>query len=301
MIPPHMPLDRLLPRARRAEEFGYDVVACGEHVFFHAPTTNALVALAGIAGVTSRVRLLSAVTVLPVYPGALAAKMVATLDGISGGRFELGVGVGGEFPAELAACGVDPAERGPRTDEALEIMTRLFAGEEVRLAGRFARLDGMRLDPLPVQRPGPPVWIGGRRPASLRRAARFADVWLPYMVDPERFAAGLAEVRAQATALGRPAPAGALFCWSNVGADGPAARRDALATLSATYRQDFTPLADRYVPAGTPESVAARLREFAEAGVETVLFAPACPDDRLDAAVEMFAREVAPALRGVPC
>jgi alkanesulfonate monooxygenase SsuD/methylene tetrahydromethanopterin reductase-like flavin-dependent oxidoreductase (luciferase family) len=121
------------------------------------------------------------------------------------------------------------------------------------------------------------------------------------MVDPERFAAGLAEVRAQAAALGRPAPAGALFCWSNVASDGPAARRDALATLSATYRQDFTPLADRYVPAGTPESVAARLREFAEAGVETVLFAPACPDDRLDAAVEMFAREVAPALRGVPC
>ena len=180
-------------------------------------------------------------------------------------------------------------------------MTRLFAGEEVRLAGRFARLDGMRLDPLPVQRPGPPVWVGGRRPASLRRAARFADVWLPYMVDPERFAAGLAEVRAQAAALGRPAPAGALFCWSNVASDGPAARRDALATLSATYRQDFTPLADRYVPAGTPESVAARLREFAEAGVETVLFAPACPDDRLDAAVETFAREVAPALRGVPC
>ena len=209
MIPPHVPLDRVLPRARRAEELGYDVVACGEHVFFHAPTTNALVALAGIAGVTSRVRLLSAVTVLPVYPGALAAKMVATLDGISGGRFELGVGVGGEFPAELAACGVDPAERGPRTDEALEIMTRLFAGEEVRFAGRFARLDGLRLDPLPVQRPGPPVWVGGRRPASLRRAARFADVWLPYMVDPERFAAGLAEVRAQATALGRPAPAGA--------------------------------------------------------------------------------------------
>jgi alkanesulfonate monooxygenase SsuD/methylene tetrahydromethanopterin reductase-like flavin-dependent oxidoreductase (luciferase family) len=121
------------------------------------------------------------------------------------------------------------------------------------------------------------------------------------MVDPERFAAGLAEVRARATALGRPAPAGALFCWSNVGADGAVARRDALATLAATYRQDFTPLADRYVPAGTPETVAARLREFGEAGVETVLFAPACPDDRLDAAVETFAREVAPALREVPC
>jgi hypothetical protein len=102
-------------------------------------------------------------------------------------------------------------------------------------------------------------------------------------------------------ALGRPAPAGALFCWGNVGGDGSAGRRDALDTQAATYRKDFTPLADRYVPAGTPETVPVRLCEFGEAGVETVLFAPACPDDRIDAAVATFAREVAPALREVRC
>ncbi|NMH98719.1 LLM class flavin-dependent oxidoreductase [Pseudonocardia acidicola] len=300
MIPPQIPLDRLVPLARRAEELGYDLLACGEHVFFHVPATNAFVALAAAAGATSRIRLLSAVTLLPTYPAALAAKMAATLDGVSGGRFEFGVGVGGEFPAELRACGIAPEERGPRTTEGLEVMARLFAGETLTHEGRFARYDGVRLDPLPVQRPGPPMWVGGRGPASLRRAARFGDVWLPYMVTPAQLADGLGTVRAHAAELGRPGARGALFCWGAVGADGRAARRTALDTLGAIYRQDFAPLADRYVPAGTPAEVTDRLREYADAGAETVLFAPACPADDLDRSAEIFAHEVAPALVTIP-
>jgi probable F420-dependent oxidoreductase len=295
MVPPDTPLAGIVPLARRAEELGYDLLACGEHVFFHVPTPNALVALAAAAGATERIRLLSAVALLPTYPAALAAKQVATLDGVSGGRFELGVGVGGEYPAELRACGVDPAERGPRTDEALQVLTRLFAGETLHLDGRFARFEGVRLDPRPAC--PPPVWVGGRRPASLRRAARFGDVWFPYMVSPEQLADGLADVRDRAAALGRAPLRGALFCWAGVGTDGAAARRGALDALGRTYRQDFTRLADRYVPAGTPAEVAARLREYGDAGADTVLFAPAGPGDGLDRAVELFAREVAPALR----
>lgn len=294
MMPPQTPLDRLVPLARRAENLGYDLLACGEHVFFHVPTANAFVALAAAAGSTDRIRLLSAVTLLPIYPGALAAKMAATLDGVSGGRFELGVGVGGEYPRELRACGIDPAERGPRTDEALEVLARLAFGEELTWQGRFARYVGVRLDPCP---PVPPrVWVGGRQPSALRRAARFGDVWLPYMVTPERLATGLDAVRSQAAGLGRRTPEGAVFCWAHVGTDGAAARRTAVETLGTIYRQDFGRLAGRYVPAGTPAEVTARLAEYGAAGAGTVLFAPACPDDELDHAVELFAREVAPAL-----
>jgi probable F420-dependent oxidoreductase len=298
MLPPHLDLARVVPLARRAEELGYDLLACGEHVFFHVPTPNAFVALAAAAGATSRIRLLSAATVLPVYPAPLAAKMAATLDGVSGGRFELGVGVGGEYPAELLACGVDPAERGRRADESLALLTRLFAGERVHHDGRFWQLDGQRLDPLPPQRPRPPIWVGGRRAAAIRRAGRFGDVWMPYLVGPERFGQSLEQVRAEAVACGRPAEAvqGALFCWAGVGADGPRARRTALEVLSRIYRQDFGPLADRYVPAGTPTQVAARLGEYAAAGAETVVFAPAVVDDELERAAETFIDEVAPAL-----
>jgi len=294
MLPPQLDLARVVPLARRAEELGYDLVACGEHVFFHVPTPNAFVALAAAAGATSRIGLLSAATVLPVYPAPLAAKMAATLDGVSGGRFELGVGVGGEYPPELLACGVDPAGRGRRADESLALLTRLFAGERVHHDGEFWTLDGLALDPLP-QRPHLPIWVGGRRRAAIRRAGRFADVWMPYMVDPQRFGESLEQVRAEAVAAGRPAAAvrGALFCWAAVGAG---ARRTALDTLSRIYRQDFGPLADRYVPTGTPEQVAARLREYVAAGAGTVLFAPAVPGDELERAAETFIDEVAPAL-----
>lgn len=299
MLPPQLAPQRLLSTARRAEELGYDLVACGEHVFFHAPAPNAFVALAAVAGVTERVRLLTATTVLPVYPAALAAKMAATLDGVSGGRAELGVGIGGEYPAELVACGIDPRERGARADEALEVLLRLWSGECVEHAGRFASIDGQRLDPLPVQPGGPPVWVGGRRAAARRRAGRFGAVWMPYMVDPDQLADGLRDARGEAQAHGRPAAVrGAVFSWAMVHADGRRARRTALETLQRVYRQDFGPLADRYVPSGSPEQVADRLREYAAAGAETVVFAPACPDDELDEAVELFARDVAPALRG---
>jgi probable F420-dependent oxidoreductase len=298
MVPPLFDVGRVVSLARRAEELGYDLLACGEHVFFHVPTPNAFVALAAAAGATSRIRLLSATTVLPVYPAPLAAKMVATLDGVSGGRFELGVGIGGEYPAELLACGVDPAERGARTDESLELLVRLFGGERVHHDGRFWQVDGQRLDPLPVQRPRPPIWVGGRRAPAMRRTARFGDVWMPYMVAPEQLATSLEQVRAGAETQGRPRDAvrGALFCWAGVGADGAAARRTALDVLGRIYQQDFAALADRYVPTGTPAQVATRLGEYAAAGAETVIFAPACPDDEVDRAAEMFIHEVAPAL-----
>jgi probable F420-dependent oxidoreductase len=283
-----------LPAARRAEELGYDFLACGEHVFFHSPTPNAFVALAAAAGATSRLRLLSALTVLPLYPAALAAKMAATLDRVSGGRFDLGIGVGGEYPAEFAACGVPVRERGLRTDEALELMTRLFAGERVSVDGEGHEV---ALDPLPLQQPRPPLWIGGRKRASMRRAGRFGDVWIPYMYSPEQLAAGLATVAEAAAEHGRPAAAGALFCWAGTGRDGPAARRGAVETLGRVYHQDFGPLADRYVPSGTPAQVVARLREYVDAGARSIVLVPACADADRASMVELFAAEVVPALQ----
>lgn len=300
MITIETELKDVVPLARRAEELGYDFLGFGEHVFFHGPVTNAFVTLAAAAGATERIRLLSAATILPVYPAALAAKMAATLDGVSGGRFDMGIGIGGENPAELRACGADPTTRGARTDEGLEVMTRLWAGERLTFDGRFNTIEGALLEPLPVQRPRPPLWIGGRKPAAMRRAGRFADVWFPYMVDPDQLAKGLGQARAAAVDHGRQAEeiSGALFSWALVHKDGAVARRTALATLQRIYVQDFSPLADRYVPAGTPEQVAARYAEYAEAGADKILFTPACPGaDDVSAAMELFAHEVIPAVR----
>jgi probable F420-dependent oxidoreductase len=285
--------------ARRAEEVGFDFLACGEHVFFHSPTSNAFVALAAAAGATSRLRLLSALTVLPLYPAALAAKMATTLDRVSAGRFELGVGVGGEYPAEFDACGVPVNQRGARADEALEVLTRLFAGERLTFHGRSVTVSDQVLDPLPLQRPRPPLWIGGRKEASTRRAGRFGDVWVPYMCTPEQLSAGLARVAEAAAGHGRSRSAveGAAFCWAGVGRDPAAARRIAVETLGGVYSQDFDPIADRYVPTGTPAQVADRLGEYVDAGARSLVLVPACPDADRAAMVEVFAAEVLPALR----
>ena len=204
--------------ARRAERLGFDLAAAGEHVFFHGPVASAFVTLAAAAAVTGRIRLLSAVTLLPVYPMVLAAKMAATLDLVSHGRFELGVGVGGEYPPEFAASGVPVAGRGARTDEALAVLVRLLSGERVTAEGQFGSLRDLRLDPPPVQRPRPPLWVGGRKMPAMRRAGRFADVWMPYMVSPESFARSLAGARDFARQAGRPGTslAGALFIWGCV-------------------------------------------------------------------------------------
>lgn len=302
MIPPGCPLGRVPDIAREVEAYGFDLLACGEHVFFHGPTPNAFIALAAAAGATTRLRLLSALTIVPVYPPALAAKMIATLDGVANGRFEFGVGVGGEFPAEFEACGVPVGERGSRTDEGLTVISRLLSGKPVSFAGRHTVLDGQRLQPPPVQRPRPPVWIGGRREASMRRAGRYGDGWLPYLITPERLASGMSAVRAEAAASGRAAGdvRGGVFCWAATAADGAWARRTVADTVSAMYQQDLRPRAGQYLVGGTPAEVAARLGEYAEAGAETVVFAPACENDDFSRVVRTFAEDVLPGLHGEP-
>ena len=111
--------------ARQAEAERFDLFTCGEHVFFYGAADNGLVALAAAAGATRSIRLMSTITLAPLYPPALLTKQVATLDLASNGRFQLGVGVGGEISVEFAACAVPRSERGARTDEALEVYQRL--------------------------------------------------------------------------------------------------------------------------------------------------------------------------------
>ncbi len=277
---------------RQAETLGFDGVAAGEHLFFHGPVGNGFVTLAAAAGSTTRVRLISALTLLPLYPAALAVKLATSLDQVSGGRFEWGVGVGGEFPPEFTAAGVDPAERGARADEALELARLLWSGHPVTFDGRFSSVPGLPLRPGPAQPGGPPVWVGGRSPAAVRRAGRFADVWLPYMYTPEQLAESLGRVRAEAEQAGRdPATIrGAVFCWGAVNEDGDAAREAAIDGVGAIYQQDFSRLADRYLLHGTPDAVVARASEYRDAGADWLVFAPV-PDAR-EASVPFFAAEV---------
>jgi probable F420-dependent oxidoreductase len=286
--------------ARAAEEAGYDGIATGEHLFFHSPHPNAFVSLAAAAGATTRIRLLSSLTVLPLYPAALAAKLATTLDQVSGGRFDLGVGVGGEHPPEFVAAGVDVTQRGERTDEALELLRRLWRGGRVDFDGPFTRVPSLELSPGPVQPGGPPLWLGGRRAPAIRRAGRFADVWMPYMYTPDQLARSLVQVREAAEQAGRDPSAvrGAVFCWGGVDTDAAVARREVVAGVSAVYQQDFAPLADRYLLHGDPDRVLARVQEYADAGADTLVFSPVGSGSRRREMVHLFTEDVVCRLPG---
>ena len=135
--------DTVVDEARRAEALGFDYLGCGEHLFFHGPTPNSFAMLAAAAAVTSRIRLVTSIALLPLYPAAVVAKMASVIDCISDGRFELGVGAGGEFPPEFAAASVDVRTRFRRLDEGIEVIRRLFAGGSVTFEGTYARLSGL--------------------------------------------------------------------------------------------------------------------------------------------------------------
>ena len=171
--------DNIEALAQQIEGLGFDILGCGEHVSFHGDSANGFISLSVAAGVTNHIRLMSAITLVPLYPAALLAKLGAALDVASAGRYTMGVGVGGEFPPEFEACGVPVRQRGSRTDDALEVLTRVWSETDVTYEGRYTTLKNFSLKPLPVQKPRPPIYVSGRSEAAMRRAAKYADGWIP--------------------------------------------------------------------------------------------------------------------------
>ena len=283
--------------AADAERLGYDFVATGEHLAFHGPTTNAFISLSMAAACTDRVGLLSTITLLPLYPPALAAKLAATLDHLSGGRFNLGVGVGGEYPKEFEAVGVPVEERGPRADEALTVIRQLLDGQPVSFDGRFTSFDDVRISPPPKRRV--PVWVAGRRKAAMRRAAIYGDVWMPYMYTPEQVRSSADEIQQLRHAHNGTQWEGetALYVFTSAYSDGDRARAVAVDYVSRTYKQDFETIGDRYLLYGDPARCRERLLEYLDAGVSTVIFRLACPRDDLDEMARLVSEEIVAPLR----
>ena len=284
---------------RRVEALGFDSVWTGDHVSFHGPIHESLTLLATYVPITSRIRLGTAVYLLALRPAAIAAKATATLDALSGGRLIFGVGVGGENPKEFELCGVPHRERGARVTEGIDAVRALWRDTPATFKGRFSSFEGVSIDPKPVQKPGPPIWIGGRSDAALTRAGRQGDGWMSYVVQPERYGQSVEKIRAAAAATGR-ALGGFEFAhlaFITVGRDWESAKAVWVAHLSKRYAQDFEPLARKYGIIGTPEQCAEQLTRFAAAGctyiVVNVIGEPRDERDQL----ERIAADVLPRLR----
>ena len=178
--------EAIVETACKAEELGFDALFVNDHVIVddsprNSPWRNVydpLMVLAYVAARTSRVRLGTSVLIMPYRNPIVTAKMLATLDQMSGGRAIAGVGAGWN-EAEYDALGVPYQERGARTTEYLRLWQACWEPGPTTFHGRFFSFDNMHVNPKPVQQPHVPLWIGGSSHASLRHAARFAQVWQP--------------------------------------------------------------------------------------------------------------------------
>jgi len=278
--------------ATRAEELGFDSVWVSDHFFYSFaryggdPTPIAslepLTTLAGIAAVTHRVRIGTLVLSAPFRHPALLARTAASIDLLSGGRLDLGLGAGW-MREEFDAFGYRFGEIGERFDaleESLEVLQRLFGGDPVTYDGPTVTLRDAVLAPAP-ERP-PAVWVGGKGgPRLLRLAGRLAEGWnTVWRMSPEGYAAKLPDVRAACDAAGRdPATFGlSVGLYSSIGPDEAAAeaafeRGRAAAPGDAMAGDDYASWrADTL--SGTPEQILERVAAFESLGVRELIVSP---------------------------
>jgi len=257
----------------RAEELGFDSAWAQESMFGAAPQLSPIDVMTYAAACTHRMRLGCVVFVSTLHSPVHLAKSVASLDQLSRGRIEVGVGTGGKA-RPFAAFGVDPDRYLARFTEGIALMKALWTEPRVTFGGEFWQLRDAPMEPKPFQKPFPPLWIGASGPSALRRAVRLGGGFFGAGSTPTaRFAEQVQIVREALAAAGRPAPEFPIAKRVYVAIDedaGRARRRinDAMANLYGRRSADIEAAA----VAGTPAGCVAALREVVAAGAELILF-----------------------------
>ena len=277
----------------RCEESAIDSIWQTDRLVTSVPQLESMTTMAALAGATRRLKFGMNVTVVTFRDPLVLARECATIDYLSGGRLLPAFGVGPDFAPEWHATGRSPKGRGAQTDEALEIMARLWTGEHVTYEGRQHRYRDVAIAPLPVQQPLP-LWIGGRSQAAVRRTARVGTGWLGGVESPEQVAPIVAAIRDASAAAGRPIDPdhyGAAFGYRFGTWDEPIVERTArlLAGLAGTSDPR------RHVAVGGAAEILARIAEFEAAGVSKFVLRPiARGDDDVLAQTERLIAEVLP-------
>ena len=252
-------LDNIVALAQKGEELGFDIITVSDHIvvpndidsiYPYSETgeftssqsgeyMEQLTTIAYLAGVTSEIKLLTSVMVLPHRSPVLTAKMLATIDVLSQGRLIVGCGVGW-MEEEFEAIGAPPyADRGAVGNEYLQVFKELWTSDDPSFDGEYASFSNIAFAPKPIQQPHPPLWIGGESPPALRRAGQLGDAWYPICSNPqfpvgnlEQYADYQARVRRHAERAGRDS--GDLDFAYSVSVTGTTTRRSRLPTASAS-------------------------------------------------------------------
>ena len=282
------------------EESDIDSIWQSDRLISPQPQLEAMSVMAALAGATDRLKFGMSVVVLPLRDPLVLAMQCATIDFLSDGRMLPAFGVGPEVAPEWVATGREPRGRGPRSDEMLGIITRLWRGETVNFEGDYYRYTDASIAPLPVQQPLP-LWIGGSSPAAVRRIARFGNGWLGGLQSPAQVAPVVASIRKVSREAGRPVPEdhyGASFPFRFGGWDDPVVER---AAAAISRRPGLTDRADptAYFAVGDAAAILARIEEYAAAGVSKFVMRPiAESDDDLLEQTRRLAETVLPVVHG---
>src|SRR5579871_1978026 len=245
------------------EALGWDSLWLSDRLVSTQLSLEPVTALAAAAARTRSLKFGTSVLALGIRNPVLLAKELATIDFLAGGRLFPAVGLGGEDGREYEAAGMPKPERGPRTDEAITVLRRLWGEDHVTHQGRFYHLTDATICPRP--RAPLPIWIGGRSPQAWSRVARLGDGWLASSVTPGEAAQGIAAIRAELPAHARTIEddhygiiLGAYL------ADSAAVARDRAQPTAGRLRADVP--ADSYSAFGPAEEITRRIEEYVAAG-----------------------------------
>ncbi len=292
-------LDELHAFTDAARDLGYTHLCVNDHLVFSRPWLDGPTALAAVLAQSGTMTLATTVSV-PVLRGpAATAKILAAIDLLSGGRLVVGLGPGSS-PRDYELVGLRFEERWKRLEEAVPALRAYWGAEDIAFEGAFYSTAGVTLAPTPMQRPGPPIWIGswGSAP-GLRRVARLADGWLAsgYNTTPELFAQGWLDVQAELAARGRDVARfenGIATMWCYVTED--RTRADTvLADILAPMLNRPAEQLRAMLPIGPAEECAQKLLAYARAGAQRIFLWPFA-DER--AQLDAFRERVVPLLDG---
>ena len=279
---------------RRAEDLGYDSLWVIDRVFHPNSIIDPMALLTCAATVTERVRLGTAVLLFVLRNPVLVAKSTSTLDYLSGGRLTLGISLGGR-DNEFGPMGVNVRRRVSRFNEGLEVMRRLWTERNVTFSGQYFSMEGVNVEPKPVQKPSIPIIIGGSADTALKRAGERTDGWVAGgAASPEVFADAWGKVREFAAGVGRDPDSlrSAKLIYTYVDTDRERAKRALEEFTHAYYGPQYD--VENACAFGRPEDCAAKLQAYIDAGAQTVMVGPTWPDP---AQIERISTEVAPLLR----
>ena len=277
--------------AERAEALGYESLWTQEQITGTVPILEPVVLLSYLAAITERVRLGTSVIVAPLRNPVQLAKSLSSLDHLSAGRLIVGLGLGGN-PNDLPPFGITPERRVRRFTEIIDVMKALWTQPETHFQGKFWQLDGIKMEPKPVQKPHPPIWLGARHSNALKRTVRHADGWMGAgSSDTESFVTAVGQVRMYLEESGREPASFAVSKRVYVAVDNNEQRAESRLKEWFGKRYGNAGMASQVSVWGSAARCTAELAKVTEAGAEMVLLNPAFDDMEH---LEILAQEVIP-------